>query len=69
MLNAGYRFRGYVACPLCGKPTGIYQIPNQFPVFTEEGAGTLHLEVRREALRHVEPPELCGKDAAAGPDL
>lgn len=68
LVDAGYKLRGPVACPLCGRSVAMWFRPSEAPVFVDPETLQPHL-----AYRHIygeiqtdDPAD--GKTAAAGRD-
>lgn len=67
LLDAGFRCRGTVKCPLCDNAVGIYQKPNEMPVFVNVETYRPHLEwIHTGSDGNGEP--IDNKTAAAGSD-
>ena len=62
LVDAGFKFRGFVPCPACGGNIAIWQKPDLFPVFLDPETFWPHLD----RFKHADPPEVDHKMAAAG---
>jgi hypothetical protein len=62
LVDSGYKFRGFVPCPICEKMIAIYQISDHFPQFVECDTFKLHID----RYKHAAPTEIDHKSAAAG---
>jgi hypothetical protein len=64
LARAGYKCRGPILCPLCGRELVIYQIPERMPVFLHPLTFQPHLA----GAVHADAPAvpIDGKSAAAG---
>jgi hypothetical protein len=64
-LDIGFKFRGLVACPLCGAQVGIYQRPNEWPLFVDPDNMRAHVTIAHNEDPAPEMP-IDRKSAAAG---
>jgi len=62
LVDAGFKFRGLVPCPVCSTLISIFQQPDAFPVFLDLKTFCPHLD----RYKHADPPAVDHKSAAAG---
>ena len=62
LIDAGFRFRGFVPCPVCGTQVGTYPQLDHFPEFLDTETFERHIG----RYKHADLPEPDRKMAAAG---
>jgi hypothetical protein len=67
LIEAGFRHRGRIPCPVCRCTIVIYQIPSTMPVFLDPQTFAPHLDFRHDDALPVDYAD--GKSAAAGDRL
>lgn len=65
LMEAGFKSRGLVPCPLCRRDIAIYQIPGTMPVFLDPESFLPHLDFQHD---HGLPLEYVDQKSAAAGD-
>lgn len=68
LLDASFRCRGTVKCPLCKEAVSIYQRVNEMPIFVNVETYRPHLDWIHTGTDANGAPPVDGKSAAAGSD-